>query len=67
MPARVVDILDYRTDLDAEVRAAAAALAAGDLVAVPTETVYGIAVKLDVAAGQAKLAELRGGSAAGAR
>ena len=60
MPARSVDIQDYRVDLDAEILGAAEELRRGGLVAVPTETVYGIAVKLDVAAGREALAALRG-------
>lgn len=64
MPARVVDVQDYSLDLEAEVRRAAEALEAGELVVVPTETVYGIACKPNIEAGAAKIAELRGGAAA---
>ena len=60
MPARVVDIQDYRVDLDAEVRAAAEAIKAGGLVCLPTETVYGLALNPGVASARATLERLRG-------
>src|SRR3712207_6420283 len=62
MPARVVDLQDYTLDIEQEVRRAADALVAGELIVVPTETVYGIAGKPNTPAGIARLAELRSGS-----
>ncbi len=64
MPVRVVDVQDYSLDLEAEVRRAAEALGAGELVIIPTETVYGIAAKPNIAAAARRLAELRVGTAA---
>ena len=59
MAARTVDIQDYSLDLQAEAQNAAAALRAGELVLLPTETVYGIAAKLNSDAALFRLAELR--------
>ncbi len=59
MPARVINIQDYSLDLEEEVARAADALAAGELVVVPTETVYGIAAKPDIPAAAERLAALR--------
>lgn len=62
MPARVVDFQDYTLDVEQEVRRAAEALKAGELIVVPTETVYGIAGKPDTLTGSRRLAELRRGT-----
>src|SRR5688572_4703331 len=64
MPARVIDVQDYSLDLESEVNGAAEALGRGELLVVPTETVYGIAARPDTPAGSAGLAELRRGAAA---
>jgi len=58
MPTRRVDLNDYSLDLRQAVDEAAAALRDAKLVCLPTETVYGIAAKPDVA-GEA-IARLRG-------
>jgi protein-tyrosine phosphatase len=58
MPIRRVDLNDYTLDPRAACREAADVLRAGELVSLPTETVYGIAARPDVAA--EKLAALRG-------
>ena len=60
MPARVVDIMDYRVDLEAEVARAAEELRDGRLVVLPTETVYGIAAVPGVADARDALSKLRG-------
>lgn len=63
MAARLVNVMDYTLDLESEVARLADALRAGELVVLPTETVYGIAARPDVPAARARLAELRGGTA----
>ena len=60
MPVRRVDLADYSLDLDAAVADAAKALADGRLVAMPTETVYGVAARVDRPAAIESLARLRG-------
>ena len=60
MSVRRVDLNDYSVDLQTAVDEAAADLRQGNLVVLPTETVYGIAARLDLAAAREKLATLRG-------
>lgn len=62
MAARLIDVHDFSLDLEQVARESAEALGRGQLLIVPTETVYGIAAKPDVPAAAAKLAELRGGA-----
>lgn len=62
MAARLIDVHDFSLDLEQVAREAADALGRGQLLIVPTETVYGIAAKPDVPAAAARLAELRGGA-----
>ena len=62
MPVRRVDLTDYSLDLDRALGDAAEAVAAGKLVVLPTETVYGVAARPDVAAAGEALASLRGGA-----
>lgn len=64
MTARRVNLNDYTLDLHQAVTDAAEALRRGELLVVPTETVYGVAAKPDVAAAQGALAALRGEQAA---
>lgn len=60
MSARRVNLNDYTLDLHDAVAEAAEALQRGELLVVPTETVYGVAAKPDVAAARQALATLRG-------
>jgi protein-tyrosine phosphatase len=59
MPAPVVPIFD-EPDYEASIRRAAEAIAAGKLVVLPTETVYGAAGDVSHPDGRRRLAELRG-------
>lgn len=59
MPVRRVDLNDYSLDLRQAANDAGAALTRGELIVLPTETVYGIAARLDVAAAQVSLAKVR--------
>lgn len=62
MASAVINIFasrDPETDLDR----AADALDAGQLVVLPTETVYGVAARVDLPAGRERLAKLRGDTA----
>ena len=56
----IFDSLNY----DGELARSAAILNGGGLVVIPTETVYGAAGRLDLAAARSRLAALRGGSEA---
>ena len=60
MSVRRVDLNDYSVDLRSAVEEAAADLRRGGLVVLPTETVYGIAARLDIEDARDKLATLRG-------
>ncbi len=60
MPVRRVDLNDYTLDLPSAAEEAAAELRAGRLVVLPTETVYGIALKPSQAAAAQAVAALRG-------
>lgn len=59
MPTRRVDLHDFNLDLDQTVQAAADALRQGELVLLPTETVYGIAARLDQPAARERLSAIR--------
>ena len=61
MPTRRVDLNDYTIDPRDLAADAARVLAAGGIVALPTETVYGLAAKPDVPAAREALAKLRDG------
>ncbi len=60
MPVRRVDLNDYTLDLQHAAGDAGAALERGELLVLPTETVYGIAARLNVPAAQEALTKLRG-------
>lgn len=59
MAARHISIQDYSADLQAVAREAAEALGRGELVVLPTETVYGIAARPSISAAAERLARLR--------
>ena len=61
MPTNRIDLL-RANDLDAEVQRATTALRAGEVVVLPTETVYGVAGLLDRPPAAQKLKRLRGDS-----
>ncbi len=62
MPIRRVDLNDYTIDPRQAATDAAGVLREGGVVALPTETVYGLAAKPDVAVARDALATLRGGA-----
>ena len=64
VPVRRVDLNDYSLDLAAAADEAAGELAAGRLIVLPTETVYGIAAKPNEAAAAEAINGLRGDRAA---
>ena len=59
MAVRYIDTRDYSLDLQQVARQAAEALSQGELIVLPTETVYGVAAKPSVPAAASRLAELR--------
>ena len=59
MAVRYVDTQDSSQDLAQVAGEAAEALSRGELIVVPTETVYGVAAKPNVPAAAARLSELR--------
>jgi protein-tyrosine phosphatase len=58
MPVDVISILDSR-DVEADIERAAAALETGRLVVLPTETVYGVAARIDLPETRARLETMR--------
>ncbi len=58
MPVDVISIFDSR-DVDADLQRCADALAGGSLVLLPTETVYGVAGRLDLPDARARLEAIR--------
>src|SRR5688572_1541714 len=59
MAVRYIDTQDSFHDLAQVAREAAEALGGGELVVVPTETVYGVAAKPSVPAAAKRLSEIR--------